>query len=943
MADASRRGQVPCTRQGRGGVTPRGHTAPDGPRRPTPAAPAGAGRCGGGRPGPGGEVLALLRDDAAARPTLRPGPGRRAAGLARGRRLRRRRRPGRRSAPALVLGPRQLLGTRPVAGRRGARRRWTGDERRGRTKRSCPGSCTRCSASWSTTRRRSTTRWATRSTRCGPAGRRGAATVRHVESLAAAARTALARDAGAPRRATWPAWCRGSHRAGCRGPTTASPSRWPAAASCCTVSSTSLVGLPQPRHGLAVRARTVHRRTVGPRSGARCTISRCSRRCAAGRPRSGWRCSSRPRGRYGVEDVREEHLRAIASHIAAWLAPRPSRWPMADRLTGRAGGAASPPSTPPSWRRRPRRTRSRCSPAWPSGAPAPVPSGSPTTRSALPSAATAADRATGEPFAWSARTARRSIGLAAVRLLLAGERALPARGGAGPAGRSRPAGSATAARPSRSSTAGSPALPAGRARRRGGRGGDVGHPPVVRPRLVRRSARRRSSAATTGGTAPTPRCWRSAAGPTCARRTAHLVVLSGPRRGSVRAELALVTLVESLRLRGRRRARAAWSGGGPIPATWSGSSPSRRSSPSATEAVALALGGAGTLAPIGRLKASRQRQVLYRWLPHGTRDDIRNVAIVAHVDHGKTTLVDALLRQTGAFGAHQELTDRVMDSGDLEREKGITILAKNTAVRWGGVKLNIVDTPGHADFGGEVERGLTMVDGVLLLVDASEGPLPQTRFVLRKALEARLPVVLVVNKVDRADARIAEVVHQVEELFLDLDADEDQIDFPILYANARAGWVSTEPGVEGDERRAAVPGHHRARPGPVLRRRRADAGAGLQPLGLALRGPAGRLPGAQRHADQGEPGGLVPPRRHDREGQDHRALRDRGARPGAGGVGRPGRDRLGRRAGRGHDRRDAGRPRRPGRPAGHHGRRAQPGHDHRHQHVAPVRARTARS
>ncbi|HEY1830714.1 MAG TPA: translational GTPase TypA [Acidimicrobiales bacterium] len=180
-----------------------------------------------------------------------------------------------------------------------------------------------------------------------------------------------------------------------------------------------------------------------------------------------------------------------------------------------------------------------------------------------------------------------------------------------------------------------------------------------------------------------------------------------------------------------------------------------------------------------------------------TRDDIRNVAIVAHVDHGKTTLVDALLRQTGVFGAHQQLTDRVMDSGDLEREKGITILAKNTAVRWGGVKMNIVDTPGHADFGGEVERGLTMVDGVLLLVDASEGPLPQTRFVLRKALEARLPVVLVINKVDRADARIEEVVHQVEELFLDLDADEHQIDFPILYANARAGWVSTERGVEG--------------------------------------------------------------------------------------------------------------------------------------------------
>jgi GTP-binding protein len=182
-----------------------------------------------------------------------------------------------------------------------------------------------------------------------------------------------------------------------------------------------------------------------------------------------------------------------------------------------------------------------------------------------------------------------------------------------------------------------------------------------------------------------------------------------------------------------------------------------------------------------------------------TRDDIRNVAIVAHVDHGKTTLVDAMLRQTGAFGAHQEVTDRVMDSGDLEREKGITILAKNTAVRWGGVKMNIVDTPGHADFGGEVERGLTMVDGVLLLVDASEGPLPQTRFVLRKALEARLPVVLVINKVDRADARIEEVVDQVEELFLDLDADEHQISFPILYSNARAGWVSTERGVEGTD------------------------------------------------------------------------------------------------------------------------------------------------
>ena len=182
-----------------------------------------------------------------------------------------------------------------------------------------------------------------------------------------------------------------------------------------------------------------------------------------------------------------------------------------------------------------------------------------------------------------------------------------------------------------------------------------------------------------------------------------------------------------------------------------------------------------------------------------TRDDLRNVAIVAHVDHGKTTLVDAMLRQTGALRANEEVVERVLDSGDLEREKGITILAKNTAVHHAGVKINIVDTPGHADFGGEVERGLTMVDGVLLLVDASEGPLPQTRFVLRKTLEKRLPVVLVVNKVDRADARIDEVVHEVEELFLDLGADEDQIDFPILYANARDGWATPERGAEGTD------------------------------------------------------------------------------------------------------------------------------------------------
>ncbi|HEY6729969.1 MAG TPA: translational GTPase TypA [Solirubrobacterales bacterium] len=182
-----------------------------------------------------------------------------------------------------------------------------------------------------------------------------------------------------------------------------------------------------------------------------------------------------------------------------------------------------------------------------------------------------------------------------------------------------------------------------------------------------------------------------------------------------------------------------------------------------------------------------------------TREDLRNVAIIAHVDHGKTTLVDAMLWQTGTFRKGQDVAERVMDSMDLEREKGITILAKNTAVTRGDVKFNIVDTPGHADFGGEVERALTMVDGVLLLVDASEGPLPQTRFVLRKALESKLPVILVVNKVDRPDARIAEVVEEVYELFIDLDADSDQIDFPIVYTNAKDGWASVEEGVEGTD------------------------------------------------------------------------------------------------------------------------------------------------
>src|SRR5438876_8776018 len=211
--------------------------------------------------------------------------------------------------------------------------------------------------------------------------------------------------------------------------------------------------------------------------------------------------------------------------------------------------------------------------------------------------------------------------------------------------------------------------------------------------------------------------------------------------------------------------------------------------------------------------------------PMARRDDLRNVAIIAHVDHGKTTLVDALLWQAGSFRENQEVAERVMDSMDLEREKGITILAKNTAVRVGDVKLNIVDTPGHADFGGEVERGLTMVDGVLLLVDASEGPLPQTRFVLRKALERKLPVILVVNKVDRPDARIAEVVEEVYDLFLDLDADEHQIEFPIVYTNAKQGWAASEQGATGTDLRPLFDTLLEHVPAPEY-----DEGRGLQAL-----------------------------------------------------------------------------------------------------------------
>src|SRR5947207_437336 len=174
-----------------------------------------------------------------------------------------------------------------------------------------------------------------------------------------------------------------------------------------------------------------------------------------------------------------------------------------------------------------------------------------------------------------------------------------------------------------------------------------------------------------------------------------------------------------------------------------------------------------------------------------SNSNIRNIAIIAHVDHGKTTLVDAMLNQSGIFGAHEEHVERVMDSNDLERERGITILAKITGVRYHGVKINIVDTPGHSDFGGEVERALKIVDGVMLLVDASEGPLPQTRYVLSKALEGKLPPIVVINKIDRPDARVAEVLDEIYDLFIDLDATEDQLDFPVLYAVAKNGVAKT--------------------------------------------------------------------------------------------------------------------------------------------------------
>ena len=201
----------------------------------------------------------------------------------------------------------------------------------------------------------------------------------------------------------------------------------------------------------------------------------------------------------------------------------------------------------------------------------------------------------------------------------------------------------------------------------------------------------------------------------------------------------------------------------------------------------------------------------------------RNVAIIAHVDHGKTTLVDALLRQSGIFRANEQVIDRVMDSLDLERERGITILAKNTSIHYGGIKINIVDTPGHSDFGGEVERTLAMVDGVMLLVDASEGPLPQTRFVLKKALEAGLPPIVCINKIDRADARPAEVLDEIYDLFIDLDATEEQLDFPIVYSNARSGIATRDLKEPAENLKALFDLIVEALPGPLT-----DAAAPLR-------------------------------------------------------------------------------------------------------------------
>src|ERR671912_213931 len=319
--------------------------------------------------------------------------------------------------------------------------------------------------------------------------------------------------------------------------------------------------------------------------------------------------------------------------------------------------------------------------------------------------------------------------------------------------------------------------------------GSVSGPPCHKGRSVHRAGPR-----TARVTAPAARRGRRGVRPWGHRRAAHREARKRPLEvGAVamRAVRLLTTAHERL-----ERVRAGPAGvlvnrhgippGGP-----------RRSAESPSGAI-IATGMRPYLIPAAILDRMSAHVKTAQSVANPLR---RNVAIIAHVDHGKTTLVDALLRQSGTFRVNERLVERVMDNTDLERERGITILAKNTSVHYKDLLINIVDTPGHADFGGEVERTLSMVDGVVLLVDASEGPLPQTRFVLRKALERHLAPIVVINKVDRPDARIQEVLNEVYDLFIDLDADEDQLDFPVIYAVARDGKASTDPNVRGEDLR----------------------------------------------------------------------------------------------------------------------------------------------
>ena len=282
----------------------------------------------------------------------------------------------------------------------------------------------------------------------------------------------------------------------------------------------------------------------------------------------------------------------------------------------------------------------------------------------------------------------------------------------------------------------------------------------------------------------------------------------------------------------------------------------------------------------------------------------RNVAIVAHVDHGKTTLVDALLHQSGIFRSNERVAERVMDSNELERERGITILAKNTAVHYDDHLINIVDTPGHADFGGEVERTLSMVDGIMLLVDASEGPLPQTRFVLRKALERRLTPIVVINKIDRSDARTQDVLNEVYDLFIDLDATEDQLDFPVLYTNAREGTATTDLAVPGVDLRPLFDAVIDAHSAAARVGHRAAPGARRQSRLERLPRPARHRPHLQRPREGRRSDRRLQDRRLDPADDRHQALHVRGPQAHRRDRGRGGRHHLPGRHREHHDRRD---------------------------------------